>query len=266
MHGSEARLSDEDLTALKEAKAKLEHPSFTARVSAIVGRPVETGLKLLPASWNSRIGAATEAALLTGLDFSIRTMGRGGSGRSQDRLHKVFAAGMGAAGGAIGLAALPVELPLSTCVMLRSIADIARAEGHDLSQLEVKLACLEVFALGGKAPGDDAAESSYWLVRAALSKYVAEAAEHIAKKGITDKGAPALLRLVTQIASRFSVVITEEAAAKAIPVVGAVSGAAINYLFLDHFQDVASGHFVIKRLEMEYGTELVRKTYDEREV
>jgi EcsC protein family len=47
------------------------------------------------------------------------------------------------AGGTFGLAALPVELPVSTTIMLRSIADIARSEGEDLSDPETALACVE---------------------------------------------------------------------------------------------------------------------------
>ena len=39
----------------------------------------------------------------------------------------------GAAGGAFGLATLPVELPVSTIIMLRSIAAIARNEGEEPS-------------------------------------------------------------------------------------------------------------------------------------
>jgi hypothetical protein len=59
----------------------------------------------------------------------------------------------GAIGGAFGLTALAVELPLSTAIMLRSIADIARSEGEDLTMVESRLACLEVFALGGRSDG-----------------------------------------------------------------------------------------------------------------
>jgi len=147
--------------------------------------------------------------------------------------------------------------------MLRSIADIARSEGHDVSLLEVRLACLEVFALGGGSPTDDAGESGYWMIRGALSKYLSDAANHLARKGLTDKSAPALVRLAAQIAARFGVVVSEQAAAQVVPVVGAVSGGAINYLFMNHFQDVAKGHFVVKRLEKKYGTALVRKAYEE---
>ena len=57
----------------------------------------------------------------------------------------------GSAGGAFGLAALPFELPVSTIIMLRSIADIARSEGEDLSDPDTALSCVQVFALGGRA-------------------------------------------------------------------------------------------------------------------
>jgi hypothetical protein len=264
----ELAFTEDDLAALREAKRRLEHPSLTARISDLLGRPLETGFKMLPSRWHKAIGAATETALLKGLEFSIKTMGRPQTtnsplrSKSRDWLHKALAVTTGAAGGAVGAAALPVDLTVSTCVMLRSIADIARSEDHDVSLLEVRLACLEVFALGGSGSGDDAAESGYWMVRGALSKYISEAASHLAGKGLTDKSSPAVVRLVTQIASRFGVVVSEQAVAQIVPVVGAVSGGAINYLFMAHFQDVAKGHFVVKRLEKKYGTALVRKAYD----
>lgn len=253
----------DDLEALREAKRRLEHPGLTARISDLVGRPMESGFRMLPRRWHRVIESATETALLKGLEFAVRTMGRPEPRRSRDRLHRALAAGTGAAGGAVGIAALPFELPLSTCVMLRSIADIARSEGHDICLLEVRLACLEVFALGGGRPVDDAAESGYWMVRGVMSKYISEAAEHIAKKGLSDRSAPALVRLVAQIGARFGVVISEQAAARLVPIVGAAAGGATNYLFMQHFQDMARGHFIVKRLEKKYGAALVRRTYEE---
>ncbi|MBN1629707.1 MAG: EcsC family protein [Thermoleophilia bacterium] len=260
--GQAPEWSEEDLAALWEAKLLLEHPSLTARISDMVGRPLETGFRMLPHRWHKVIGSATETALLKGLEVSIKTMGRPEPCRSRDRLHKALAVGTGAAGGAFGAAALPVELTVSTCVILRSIADIARSEQHDVSRVDVKLACLEVFALGGGTAGDDASESGYWVVRGALSKYITDAANHIARKGLSDRSAPAVVRLITQIAARFGVVVSEQAVALLVPVVGAVSGGAINYLFMNHFQDIARGHFVVKRLEQKYGTGNVRQTYE----
>jgi hypothetical protein len=164
-------------------------------------------------------------------------------------------------GGAAGIAAIPLEIPISTTLMLRSIADIARSEGHDISLLETRLSCLEVFALGGRSSWDNSVEEGYWVVRAALARSVSQAAAHIGKRGLAEEGAPPIVRLISAIASRFSVVITDEMAAKAIPIVGALAGGAINLAFMQHFQQMARGHFVVRRLEAKYGSARVEELY-----
>jgi hypothetical protein len=252
-----------DLSELKEAKSKLEYPSLTARIADVIGRPIEIGFKFLPKNWNQKVSEITQTALLKGLEFSISTLGKPETQESRNWLHKLLVIGSGAAGGAVGLASLAVELPFSTCVILRSIADIARSEGHNIAQLDVKLECLEVLAIGGKSQKNNISENGYWVVRGALAKSVSEAASYLAEKGLADEGAPPLVRLIATIASRFSIVISEEAAATAIPVVGAVSGGVINYLFMNHFQEMARGHFVVKRLEKKYGRDRVERTYKE---
>ena len=252
-----------DLRDLRVARTKLEYPGLTARISGFVGRPIEAGLDRLPGDWSKRVGELAHAALLKGLEFAVLTFGRADTRDSHDWLHRILVTGSGVAGGAVGLASLPVELPISTALILRSIADIARSEGHDLSLLEVKLSCLEVLALGSRRTRDDAAESAYWVARGVLAKAVSEAAAYIAEKGLATEGAPPLVRFVALIASRFSTVVAEEVAAKAVPVIGALSGGAINLLFMHHFQEMARGHFIVKRLEKKYGPSRVEQAYRE---
>jgi hypothetical protein len=55
--------------------------------------------------------------------------------------------------------------------------------------------------------------------------------------------------------------VSEKAAAQAIPAIGAAGGAIVNTLFIDHFQDMARGHFIVRRLERKYGEAIVEKTY-----
>jgi hypothetical protein len=265
-NSNEIEFTDADLNDLRIAKSKLEYPSLTARISGFFGKPIEAGFKLLPGDWNQRVGKITQAALLRGLEFAVLTIGKAETKDSQDWLHKLLVAGSGAAGGAAGLPSLLVELPISTTLILRSIADIARSEGLDISLLEIKLSCLEVLALGGESTKDDATESGYWVVRGALAKAVSEAAAYIAEKGLAEKGAPPLVRLVTTIASRFSIVVTEEVAAKAVPVIGAVAGGLINLVFMHHFQEMARGHFIVKRLEKKHGTKRVEQAYRQLEI
>ena len=71
-----------------------------------------------------------------------------------------------------------------------------------------------------------------------------------------------LVRFLTQIAARFGVVVTQKFAAQMVPVIGAFGGAVVNYAFIDHFQDVARGHFTVRRLERVHGKDEVRLEYD----
>jgi EcsC protein family len=91
---------------------------------------------------------------------------------------------------------------------------------------------------------------------------VTEAARFVAERGVIGEGSPILLKFVTQVATRFGVVVTQKVAAQALPIVGALGGAAINYAFIEHFQDVARGHFTLHRLERIYGKEGIRTEYD----
>ena len=143
--------------------------------------------------------------------------------------------------------------------MLRSIADIARSEGEDLSDPEAALSCVEVFALGGRVGSADVSESGYFAVRGMLAKTVTEAARFVAERGVLNEGAPILLKFVTQVAARFGLVVTQKVAAQALP---PLVGAAVNYAFIEHFQDVARGHFTVRRLERLYGKERIRSQYD----
>jgi len=256
-------LSDSELAELRQAKRLLEHPGLGARLAAIVGSPLEKGMKLLPSGWRDKVHEATHAALMKALDVAVSSLRARGSRPSRDRLHKIAAAASGAVGGAFGLPALAIELPISTTLMLRSIADIAAANGEDPRDPASRLACLTVFALGStKDASDDAAESGYFAARSALAAAVTEATKHIAQKGFAKAGGPPLVRLIALIGARFGIVVSEKAAAQAIPIIGAAGGALINTVFIDHYQDMARGHFTVRRLERLHGADTVRAAYE----
>ena len=254
-------MTPEDLAALQRAVWSLEHPGLAARLTNMVGKPIELIGDALPTSARRVIVTATSKALQAALKVALRTMPRtdhAGSGL----LHKALATASGAAGGAFGLATLPVELPVSTIIMLRSIAKIARSHGEDLSDPESALSCIQVFALGGPAASADASESGYFAVRGILAKSVTEAARFIAERGVVEESAPVLVRFITLVASRFGIVLTQKFAAQALPLLGALGGASVNYVFIQHFQDMAQGHFTVRKLERAYGKEIVRAEYE----
>jgi EcsC family protein len=262
--GSEGRWEPQDVPALRWAFDALEHPGFLIRLMDFLGRPIEGGIKRLPPKARTSIQAASRTALQKALNVAVTTMK--GPPPKSPRLargaYKAAVAGTGGVAGFFGLPALGIELPVTTIIMLRAIADIARAEGEDVRAVDTQLACIEVFALGGQTRRDDSAATAYFEVRTALAGAVSRAAEYIAEKGLAEEGAPILLKLITRVAQRFSVQVSEKVAAEAVPIIGALGGATINVVFIDHFQSMARGHFTIRRLERTYGPDAVRVAYE----
>ena len=250
-----------DRAALAEAVRQLEHTSLAARLTNLLGRQIEFVAGLVPRPARAIAARATTMALRLALRVAMRSIDAGQRPASP-RLHKALAAGSGALGGAFGFSALPVELPASTLLMLRAIADIARAEGENIESPDTALACLQVFALGGRTPDDDTLESSYFAIRTVLAQTVSEAAKYMLQKGVIDTNAPVLVKLIAMISARFGLIVTQKMGAQMIPVIGAVGGAAVNYAFVDHFQSIARGHFTVRRLERVYGADVIRAEYE----
>lgn len=255
-------ITDNDWKELIVAKQLLENPGIAAKLTNIIGAPIEKGFEKLPKNWNEKIGEITRNALLKSAEAAIYTVKDLPGAKSSNKWHKLGVAVSGGIGGFFGLATLAIELPVSTTIMLRSIAEIARSQGESLNNYETKLACLEVFALGGRNNSDDATESGYYVIRTLLARSITEASEFIASKGIIEEGAPILIKFISKIAERFSIQITEKAAAQGIPLIGAAGGALINTVFIDHFQDMAKGHFIVRKLERTYGKERIREFYE----
>jgi hypothetical protein len=255
-----ARLTPKETEELRRAVACLEGASFAQRLTDAVGRPVGMLSRTMPQSARRVIAHVSETALRGALKFALRTLDLNAPAKPANRAHKLAAAASGAVGGALGLAALPLELPISTTILLRSIAEIAREEGEALTAPEAAFACVEVFALGGQG-GETAFESGYFTVRAALAKSVSDSAHFVAAQGAAALPAPLIARLISQIAARFGVVVSEKLAAQAAPVLGAIGGAAVNAAFADHFQTLARGHFIVRRLERQYGASVVAFEY-----
>ena len=90
-------------------------------------------------------------------------------------------------GGALGLSALPLESPISTRIIFRSVADIAQSEQHDLSLIPIQLSYLEVLAFGGNSTKDYSVKSGYCGVRIALPRARSEAAAYIAEKCLAEE-------------------------------------------------------------------------------
>jgi hypothetical protein len=256
-------LSAQDRADLQWAHQRLEHPSLAARLSHLLGTPIEQALRLLPANWYKKLQVLTEISIRKALELAIESMEPIPPAASHDRLHKLMAFGTGSLGGLLGPLTLVVELPVTTNLMLRSIADIAHRQGEDLSTTEARIACMQVFALGGRTHADEAAETGYYGLRMTLGLHFPGIA--VVRGGNAGPGVsvPGSIQFIRAIASRFGVVVSDKAAAQMIPLAGALSGGLVNLLFMQHFQDMAQGHFMVRRLERQYGSDVIRRAYEQ---
>lgn len=249
-----------DRARLAQARALLERPGLAIRLSDLLGGPIERSVDRLPPSIRRQLGVLTQRALQRSVGAAAHTL-EPGRRNASPRLHKVLGSMSGGAGGALGIVGLSIEIPLSTVLIMRSILDVARAEGESPASTDTRMAALEVFALGGDSPHDDAAESGYYAIRAVLARAVSDASRYVAQHGIVQEGAPAMLRLMAMVAARYKFQLTRKAAGMLVPGVGAAAGAAINLLFMDHYQTMSRGHFAVRALERRYGADVVRRAY-----
>ena len=253
-------LTPADHAALTSAVKRLENPNFAAKLADYAGAPTNRIMSMLPKTVNRQISGMVRDAVMKGLDVAVDTLEEKPPPSPAVRFSSFIAGVAGGLSGLFGFGALAIELPLTTTVMLRSIAEIARHEGEDLSTLEARLACLEVFAFGTKRT-DENVDVGYYAARTLISKYTSDVAALFLERGAIDVSAPVVSNLVTEIVSRFGIVVSDKVAAGAMPIIGALSGATVNVIFMDHFQKIAKGHFTLRRLERTYGSAHIRQHY-----
>lgn len=255
-------LTNYELAELRTAKKQLENPMFFIKLTNLVGNVIEKAYSQIPQKYLDKIGKVTKTVLMDSLDLLVSNMDSNYKSEPKNFMHKSLVTLIGLGGGLIGIFALPVELPVTTGLMMRSIVDIARSKGFNINDMSTKLVCLEVLALGGKSETDDFSESAYYSVRIALAAEIKAATDYLMKKEVTDQSAPAIINFISKIAARFGIIVSDEAMAKSIPIIGSVSGGAINLAFITHFQQMAEGHFTILSLEKKYGKEKIKEIYN----
>ena len=251
--------------ALARAVDVLENPNFAARLADYAGAPVNRVVQMLPRRAGRGLSKAVEVAMGRCLRTAIASLEPEAQSPSATWFSTAMVGvtgGTGGVSGFLGVAALAVELPLTTTIMLRAIADIARHNGEDLARLDARLACLQVFALGARR-SEVRTDLGYFAARALLTRLTGNTAAYMVERGAAELSGVMLSGLVVEIVSRFGIVVSDRIAASALPVVGAIGGATVNVVFMNHFQEIARGHFTVRRLEREYGAETVRLHYAE---
>lgn len=167
------------------------------------------------------------AALETALDGATRSRAAGYSGNAW--LSRALASGLGAAGGAGGLPSAMAELPVTTVVLLHTIQGVAEDYGFDTTRDDIRKACLQTFAAAGPLSDDDGADLAFLTARTTLTGATVHA-------------------ILARVAPRLSLVLGQKLAAQAVPVLGAVAGAATNYVYTGYYQEIAHVTFGMLRM------------------
>lgn len=254
-------ISFSDLKLLKNAKTALESPNFIVKVSNLIGSPLERGLSYLPNTIQKKINSTCYTALNKSAEIALWSLSSRVN-KPSNFSHKALATLSGGIGGFWSWGGFMCEIPISTTIIIRSICEIAKAHGEDLSTPEGKLECLSVFSLGGRSNSDDISDTGYYIIRSSLASMIQDSSKYLAVKKATKEIAPSLVKLLQTIASKFSLRVSEKAIAMSLPIIGAVGGAAINAMFISYYQQIAEGHFTIRYLERKYGKDKIKEIYE----
>ncbi len=266
----------DDMAALIEAKKNMVQLGWAIRNVNVIGNALESGIKYIPANVLTKLEKITENTLMTLVKANLLTIQKNKEFKQPSNLtYKAIVTSSGALSGffgsttGFGTAIFASELALTTKFMMRTIMDIARSKGEDIYSLDGQLACLEVFALGGSSVNDDDIDSTYYGTRVALSASLKKATASTVKttletmvKSASAIGSNAISNFINKIAARMSILLSEKFLAQAVPVIGAAGGGALNYVFVEHFQKMATAHFTIKHLERVYGKERIQEVYN----
>lgn len=254
-------ISFSDLKMLKNAKSALESPNFLVKVSNLIGSPFEHTLTYLPSTIQEKINSTCYTALNKSAEIALWSLSSRAN-KPSNFSHKALATLSGGIGGFFGWGGFLCEIPLSTTIIMRSICEIAKAYGEDLSLPESKLECLSIFSLGGKSNSDDISDTGYYIIRSSLASMIVDSSKYLTVKKATKEIGPTLIKLLQTIASKFSLQVSEKAIAMSLPIIGAVGGATINAMFISYYQQIAEGHFAMRYLERKYGKEKIKEIYE----
>ncbi len=193
----------------------------------LLGGKAEGLLDRLPPQVRQGLDEATERALWAAVKAAQES--RATVPDQAEWVNTALTTAMGAAGGMGGLATALVELPATVTVLLRAIQAVAAEHGFDPAAENVQFDCIRVLAAAGPLAMDDGADLGFIALRLTLT-------------------GGAVQKLIAAVAPRLAVVLGQKLATQTVPLLGAVAGAGVNYVYTRYYQQVAHVHFGLRRL------------------
>lgn len=199
------------------------------------GGTLEKQLALVPEAYRAQI----ERVVARALNASYTVAGQGARLPDMgDRGPLMAAMATGAAGGMGGLPTAVAELPLTITVIFHAIRQAAIEHGFDPNEPAIRAECIAVFGAGSPLASDDGINTGFLSARLTLT-------------------GTAVQKVIASVAPKLAAALGQKLAAQAVPVLGAVTGAALNAAFLNYYREVARVRFGLLRLAEVHGAEAV---------
>lgn len=231
-------MSDIETVIPVDTDAELARLAARYRAAGGIGVQLMTMLGGKAEGLLDRLPPAIRDSLEDGTETALRVAMRAAQGSRRvvpDQSEWVNAAmttAMGAAGGFGGLPSAMMELPATVTVLLRAIQAVSAEHGFDPNAENVQFDCIRVLAAAGPLTADNGADLGFVSVRLTLS-------------------GGAMHKLIAAVAPRLAAVLGQKLAAQTVPVLGAVAGASVNYVFTRYYQQIAHVHFGLRRLAID---------------
>ena len=228
-------LSQSDVEALRAAVAALERQSFATRLAGLASRQLSFGAMTLPPRLQAAVAAATQKALAAAMKMALASL----DAQPAKELHTHSPASGGADG--------------RRRRRRWTSEPAARTAGVDDDHAALDRGNCAGRGRGPASPGRRPCLSRSFCAgrpfrrrrrsRGRLSR-APRASREIRVRRCTFYDCPSdlqrsgacLVCLIGAIWARFGMVVSQKTAAQAVPIIGAISGAAINVAFTEHFR------------------------------
>lgn len=231
-----------DLEIALIAKQHSDASGLLMKLANFVGSKAENALEKLPDSIKETLESTTAAAMQRCYDAATTVTNSSYFPTTGMWANKAVASLSGALGGMGGLPTTLLELPFSVTTIFTAIQKVAARHGFDPEDPDVKLQCISVFGSGGPLTDDDAIELSYLTSRVAVNGTVVQA-------------------LISRYAPNLALVLSQKLAVQMVPVLGALTGAGLNYTFITYFEEMADVKFKLLKMAQLHGPQRVNEMF-----
>ena len=202
------------------------------KLANLAGSKIDDLLQKVPDGFEAEVQKTIKKGLEKAYDASDTISKQSFLPNVPNYFHKTAVSFSGAIGGLTGLPGAVAELPITITTMFSSFQKISEEYGFERSEPETKLECLKVFTMGGPLKLDEDIDLSFVSARLGLS-------------------GQAVSNIISAASTKLTVMITQKLGSQAVPIIGALTGAALNYTFMSYYEQMAHIRFKLKKLQYE---------------